>query len=101
MMQVDLDNVLDTIKKLNPWFKTGIVPPKLLKPYKREELSLLEETMKNLDLATLLIGGRRAGKSILLYQLINSLLKSGINNKRILFIQGDNPMLRESVEGNN
>ncbi|PJC24065.1 hypothetical protein CO058_00110 [candidate division WWE3 bacterium CG_4_9_14_0_2_um_filter_35_11] len=97
MMQGELDNILDTIKKLNPWFKDGKVPEKLVKPYIRQELSLIKKTMTNTDLATLLIGGRRVGKSILLYQLINSLLEDGVEQKRILFIQGDNPILRESV----
>ena len=87
MMQGELDNILDTIKKLNPWFKDGKVPEKLVKPYIRQELSLIKKTMTNTDLATLLIGGRRVGKSILLYQLINSLLEDGVEQKRILFIQ--------------
>ncbi|KKS54725.1 MAG: hypothetical protein UV21_C0005G0089 [candidate division WWE3 bacterium GW2011_GWD2_42_34] len=97
MMQIELDNILDTVKKLNPWFKTAEVPSKFLKPYVREELSILKDTMQNNELATLLIGGRRVGKSVLMYQLIDSLIRSGVDPKKILFVQGDNTILRENI----
>ncbi len=95
MQLVQNENLIDTLKKLNPWFRSNEVPAKFLKPYKRSELPNLIETMKKAELATLLIGGRRVGKSVLMYQIIDHLLKSGVDGKRILFIQGDNPLLRE------
>jgi len=93
--------VLEIIKKINPWFKTNQVPSSLLEPFKRREFYTLERDIIRLDMATLIIGARRVGKSVLMYQLIDSLLKKGIDGKRVLFIQGDNPILTEyAVSGN-
>ena len=87
--------VLEIIKKINPWFKNGKVPEPQLESFRRREFNILEQDLKRLDMATLIIGARRVGKSVLMYQLIDSLLKKGISGKRILFIQGDNPILTE------
>lgn len=102
MMQItQTENLLDTIKKLNPWFRDNTVPGKFLKPYIRNELKTLINTIDKTELATLLIGGRRVGKSVLMYQLIDHLLKTGVEGKKILFIQGDNPIIREHDEDSN
>ncbi len=92
--------VLEVVKKINPWFKTGSVPAPLLETFRRREFSFLERDLSKLDMATLIIGARRVGKSVLMYQLIDKLLKSGIEGKRILFIQGDNPLLNEYATTN-
>jgi len=87
--------VLEIIKKINPWFKDEKVPKPQLESFKRREFNILEKDLTRLDMATLIIGARRVGKSVLMYQLIDSLLKKGVSGKRILFIQGDNPILTE------
>lgn len=87
--------LLDTIYRINPWFKTKSVPPRQLHPFKRKEFSILLNDLNSIDLATLIIGGRRVGKSVLMYQMIDYLLNKGVNPLNILFIQGDNPILRE------
>lgn len=93
-----MSNLLDTIFKINPWYKTGKVPDVLLETFVRREFNELSEAIENTELATLLLGGRRVGKSVLMYQLIQSLLDKGVDAKHILFIQGDNPILRECDE---
>lgn len=96
MMPIKTDNIVETLKKTNPWFKENAVPDRLLKPYIREEIENLERKVDETELATLVLGGRRVGKSILLYQLIDRLIKRGVGSKHIVFIQGDNPLLRET-----
>ncbi len=93
--------VLEIIKKINPWFKTNQVPQPQLESFHRRDFYNLEKDLKKLDMATLIIGARRVGKSVLMYQLIDSLLKSGVDGKRILFIQGDNPILTEYAAKDN
>lgn len=103
MLNPNMDGlqILDIIKKINPWFKTGKVPESKLEPFVRREFSILENDLDRLDMATLLIGARRVGKSVLMYQLIDKLLKSGVESNRILFIQGDIPILNEfALKGN-
>ncbi len=87
--------LLDTIDKINSWFKTKQVPHRQLYAFKRREFDRLLKDLDNIDLATLIIGGRRVGKSVLMYQMIDHLLQKGVNPLNILFIQGDNPILRE------
>ncbi|OGG12867.1 hypothetical protein A3D77_07940 [Candidatus Gottesmanbacteria bacterium RIFCSPHIGHO2_02_FULL_39_11] len=93
--------VLEIIKKINPWFKNNQVPQAHLEPFKRREFSTLEKDLGQLDLTTLIIGARRVGKSVLMYQLIDALLKKGVEGKRILFIQGDNTLLTEFAASGN
>lgn len=93
--------VLEVVKKINPWLKNGVVPEAQLEPFKRREFHRLEKDLDQLDMMTLIIGARRVGKSVLMYQLIDSLLQKGVDPKRILFIQGDNTLLTEfAVAGN-
>ncbi|MDP3983295.1 MAG: hypothetical protein Q8Q65_04460, partial [bacterium] len=70
--------VLEVIKKINPWLKDNRVPPAQLEPFRRREFHLLEKDLDRLDMMTLIIGARRVGKSVLMYQLIDSLLKKDI-----------------------
>lgn len=89
--------ILETIRKINPWFKTKVVPSSQLEEFKRREFSALEKDLNVVEMAMLVIGGRRVGKSVLMYQLIDKLLKAGTDSKKILFIQGDNPILNEFI----
>lgn len=93
--------VLEVIRKINPWFKDNQVSPSQLESFRRRDFHMLEKDLNKLDMTTLIIGARRVGKSVLMYQLIDSLLKKGVDGKRILFIQGDNTLLTEfSANGN-
>lgn len=87
--------LLDTIEKTNPWFRSSKVPTRQLQPFKRREFNRLLNDLSDTDSATLIIGCRRVGKSVLMYQMIENLLQKGINPLHILFIQGDNPILKE------
>jgi uncharacterized protein len=94
--------LLDTLQKINPWFKTGSVSPGLLEEFKRREFEQLKNELETTETATLVIGGRRVGKSVLMYQLIDSLLREkGVNQRNVLFVQGDNPILTEVLRAKN
>lgn len=92
--------LLDTIEKINPWFRNKKVPHRQLQPFKRREFNRLCTDLNNIDFATLIVGGRRVGKSVLMYQMIDYLLNKKVNPFNILFIQGDNPILREIHDEN-
>ncbi len=78
----------------NKWWITKSVPYELLGEFKREIFPELVKDMKNKKI-TSIIGPRRVGKSILMHQLIEDLLKSGINEKRILYAQFDALQIRK------
>lgn len=83
----------------NPWWKTGIVNPKFAKTYKRfafyEAMKCLKRT--KIRRSVVLTGTRRVGKTTIQYQMIESLLKSGITPTKIIYISIDHPMLKLSA----
>jgi len=67
----------------NRWWDTGRVDNIYLKPYKRK---LFFRLAQYLDTRQILVvyGLRRTGKTTLMYQLIDFLLKNGVPRKQIL-----------------
>lgn len=92
---MDRITILETIKKTNPWHKNGQVSSDQIETFKRKEFFEVRNRLTDFSMAELVVGARRVGKSVLMYQLIQHLLDAGTEAKHILFIQGDNPLLRE------
>ena len=93
------ESILKVLSAYNPWWKTGMVNPKLSKTYKR---FAFYEVMKRIDQKDLrrtvvLTGTRRVGKTTIQYQMIEALLARGIPPQKIVFISMDHPMLKLSV----
>ncbi len=66
----------EVLQLLNPWWKSGSVSQDLAKPYKRKKLYERLQELSQQRQIVILTGLRRVGKSTLLYQLLESLLKS-------------------------
>lgn len=77
----------------NPWWETGKVPSELLKEYQRPIVSLLLSYL-SLDRVIVLKGPRRTGKTTLFYQIVDSLIKSGVSGSNILFLSFDDIKVR-------
>lgn len=92
------DGILKVLTAYNPWWKTGVVNPKMTKTYKRfafhEAMKRLKE--KDIRRTVVLTGTRRVGKTTIQYQMIEALLNSGVAPQRIVFISMDHPMLKLS-----
>ena len=77
----------------NYWWKNNDISPKFLYKRNREEFYNIIEKLDNKRILSI-IGPRRVGKSTLLYQTINYLIKEKkVDRKRILFFSGDDPSL--------
>ena len=92
------EGILKVLTAFNPWWKTGAVNPKMTKTYKR---FAFHEAMKRMDQSDLrrivvLTGTRRVGKTTIQYQMIDTLLKRGVDPAKIVFISVDHPMLKLS-----
>ena len=92
------EGILKVLTAFNPWWKSGAVNPKMTKTYKR---FAFHEAMKRLDQydfrrIVVLTGTRRVGKTTIQYQMIDTLLKRGIEPQKIVFISMDHPMLKLS-----
>lgn len=92
------ERILKVLSAYNPWWKTGMVNPKMTKTYKRfafhEAMKRLEQI--NLRRTIVLTGTRRVGKTTIQYQMIDALLAKGVAPQKIVFISMDHPMLKLS-----
>ena len=92
------EGILKVLSAYNPWWKTGVVNPKLSRTYKRfafyEAMKRIDQT--NLRRTVVLTGTRRVGKTTIQYQMIEALLAKGIPPQKIVFISMDHPMLKLS-----
>jgi len=90
------ENILKVLRAFNPWWVNGNVNKAFIKEYKR---FAYYEAMKRINdekvrRNVVLTGARRVGKTTIQYQMIESLLESGVSPDRIIFISLDHPMLK-------
>lgn len=86
MSIINTDNIMKVLSSFNPWWKSGVFPSAMTKPYRRlaffETMKLLEKT--DLRRTIVLTGVRRVGKTTIQQQIIESLLKEGTRAEQIL-----------------
>jgi predicted AAA+ superfamily ATPase len=80
-------DLTETLQLLNPWWKSGEISKDLAKPYKRLFLHKITELQKYRQII-ILSGLRRVGKSTIIYQQIEKLLKDK-TEKTILYFNFD------------
>lgn len=92
------EGILKVLSAYNPWWKTGLVNPRMSKTYKRfafyEAMKKISD--KSIRRTVVLTGTRRVGKTTIQYQMIEALLNSGVAPQKIVFISLDHPMLKLS-----
>lgn len=90
------EGILKVLSGYNPWWKSGTISEKMSKTYKRFAFYEAMKWINQQDLrrTVVLTGTRRVGKTTIQYQMIESLLKSGIPPQKIVFISMDHPMLK-------
>jgi len=82
----------------NPWWKEKEVPKVFLPDFQRPVLEKIKKYLEKLDRIIIIKGPRRTGKTTLLYQIIDFLLKSKRDPFDILFLTFDDPSLRIDLE---
>jgi len=75
------------LEEFNHWWMEGKVDSELALEFKREEYNEIEKHLEK-KFITALVGLRRVGKTTIMYQLIQKLLKS-VNNENIVFFSFD------------
>ncbi|MDI6736969.1 MAG: ATP-binding protein [Nanoarchaeota archaeon] len=86
----------NAIQKWNPWWENPANIGKLT-GIAREALPILVRTMEARHIKDI-IGVRRCGKTVLMYQAINSLLEKGAKAENILYLNFDDPALNSMEE---
>lgn len=90
------NEVLRILYQHNPWWQNKPISPVKLKPFKRRDYYKIIERIEDRKILAL-IGPRQVGKTTLLYQLIDTLLKEK-DPKRILFVSLDDPYLNVTLQ---
>jgi predicted AAA+ superfamily ATPase len=85
------------LQRINRWWLTGKMDSSFLYNIAREELNEISARLDDRRIISL-IGPRRVGKTTLIYQTIDYLIKSGTNPVRILMFSGDEPGLFSANE---
>ncbi len=83
--------------RMNPWWQDGAVPESLRGIRRPAYLESIKSFFST-DLALVLTGVRRSGKTTILYQLISDMLKD-VDSERILYLQLDHPELFKTPIG--
>ena len=76
--------IIEILKEWNPWWEE----PGLIRDLKGKDRSDYIDLVNSIDIReiTVITGVRRSGKSTLMYQMVDNLIKKGINPKQILFV---------------
>ncbi|MEW6276243.1 MAG: AAA family ATPase, partial [Bacillota bacterium] len=95
-MFLEQEQVLKVLLGFNPWWVSGSVPRELNKPVKRAAFAEITKALLHprLRRVVFLSGARRVGKTTLMYQVIDELLKRKVPPKRILYLSLDHPVLK-------
>lgn len=80
------------LEKINEWWITKKVKEAERFPFKREIFQNVKKELQRRRV-TIVLGPRRVGKSVLLKQCIEFLIKSGVNPRNILYYSLDDPTL--------
>jgi len=78
--------------RCNNWWTTGKTTQGLIYKIARDELQTITDSLGSRRIQ-IIIGPRRVGKSTLMQQAIDHLLRSGVDSKRILLFSCDDPTI--------
>ena len=95
MFEVSKNEIVDRLKFDNPWWEESSQTPVPFhdKP-RRRYFPQLYAAISNKDVrrAVVLMGPRRVGKTVIVYQVINKLISEGVDRSRILYLSLETPI---------
>ncbi len=83
------------IIQFNPWWSSGRVPQRLLEEKKRDLFYVVSDLLSNRQMVSI-VGLRRTGKTTIIYQIIEHLLKNDVPEERIMYFSFDKKV--DSIE---
>ncbi|RXT03662.1 ATP-binding protein [Ammoniphilus sp. CFH 90114] len=95
MQFISQEKILKVLIGYNPWWTASIVPREFTKPVKRLAFYEANKLFNHPSIRreVILSGPRRVGKTTILYQTIEQVMKN-ISPKQILYVSFDHPMLK-------
>lgn len=94
LRSVSEELIIKRIRLENPWWETGRIPTTYSSLKRRLYFDQLYQqiTLLSVRRATVLMGPRRVGKTVMLYQIIESLIASGVPQRNICYLSIDAPI---------
>lgn len=95
MFQISKSEIIGRLGFDNPWWEEGASckVPYQEQPRRKYFDSFLKTVVdRSLQRAVVLMGPRRVGKTVMIYQVIRSLLDSGVEGKNILYLSIETPI---------
>lgn len=94
-MAIPEDELVEELRGMNPWWYGNMLPDELSQ-FRRTAWQEVREWITDppFNMAVLILGPRRVGKSTLMQQQIGQLLKDGVNPKKILYADFEEPILK-------
>ncbi len=88
------NQVLERIRIENPWWKTGSISKYFNEMRRRLYFDLFQDLilLKEVNRATVLMGPRRVGKTVMLHHLVQEIIESGADPGKVIFITIENPV---------
>src|SRR3989338_1527654 len=85
--------IVRILNKYNPWWSNREISPFKFSDFKRGDYYIIKSNLAKREI-TSIIGPRRVGKTVLIHQLISSLLQEGVPPQRILYLSIDEVELK-------
>ncbi len=93
LSEISEKDIIDRLRFENPWWQDKKIPDFYGKLPEREYFKTFLPIVQNTNVhrAVVLMGPRRVGKTVMLFQAIGALLKDGSNPRKICYINIENP----------
>ncbi|HTB32570.1 MAG TPA: ATP-binding protein, partial [Bacteroidia bacterium] len=93
LSEISEKDIIDRLRFENPWWQDKKIPDFYGKLPEREYFKSFLPIVQNTTVhrAVVLMGPRRVGKTVMLFQAIGMMLKKGINPRKICYINVENP----------
>lgn len=93
-IQFSKEQVVDRMKFENPWWESGKIDDFYAKMQRRGYFRLFYPLLieRSIKRALVLMGPRRVGKTVMLFQSIQKLLDSGVKAKNICYFSIETPL---------
>ena len=94
LRNISKSQVLDRIRFENPWWVVGEIEEDYNRLPRRLYFNLFKPLVQEREVrrAVVLMGPRRVRKTVMLYHMVQDLLDSGANPKKIIFLTIENPV---------
>jgi uncharacterized protein len=94
MREISAEQVKRKLKLLNPHWQHEVVGTDLRKEKKRKYFELFFPLVQStVNRAIVLMGPRRVGKTVILWQTIQELMDKGVRPEKILYVSLDTPLI--------